>query len=331
MGRTNRLAGTVASVTPAAMNKTLSILQLNVGKREPVQQSLMNDETLKDYGVLAVSEPYARLVDDMVVTSPMWHSNWTKMIPTQRHETLWPIRSMLWVRRDIEAEQMPVPSADLTAAVLRLPERDMLVVSVYVQGKDAEMLVAAMDILHGLIQSFRDGTGRRTDVVLAGDFNRHDLLWTGDDVSAGRQGEAEPIIDLMNEHGLHSLVPRGTRTWQGPDYESTIDLILATSEIADEVVRCALHPVDHGSDHRAIQTTFDVALPERDTAPRLLFKNAPWSLIRARVKEGLERLSGSVGVQEQTDQLMHVVVEAVEDLTPRAKPHRTPSAGGRGI
>ncbi|KAJ6436626.1 reverse transcriptase [Purpureocillium lavendulum] len=146
--RMNRSAEIVGCGTHVAMSKTLSILQLNVGKREPVQQSLMNDVELKDYGVLAVSEPYARLVDGRVVTSPMWHSNWTKMIPTQQHDGPWPIRSMLWVRSDIEAEQLPIPSADLTAAVLRLPERDVLVVSVYVQARSAEMLVSAVGALH---------------------------------------------------------------------------------------------------------------------------------------------------------------------------------------
>ncbi|KAJ6436136.1 reverse transcriptase [Purpureocillium lavendulum] len=255
----------------------------NRRKREPVQQSLMNDVELKDYGVLAVSEPYARLVDGRVVTSPMWHSNWTKMIPTQQHDGPWPIRSMLWVRSDIEAEQLPIPSADLTAAVLRLPERDVLVVSV------------------------------RTDVVLIGDFNRHDLLWTGDDVSAMRQGEAEPIIDLMNEHGLCSLLPRGTRTWQGQDQESTIDLVLATSELADTMVTCVPHPTDHGSDHRAIQTTFDVELPERVATPRLLFKNAPWNLIRARVEECLRALPRSADVQAQADQLMGEAAKEYHD------------------
>ncbi|KJZ69825.1 hypothetical protein HIM_10778 [Hirsutella minnesotensis 3608] len=319
-GRTSRSVETVGCGTHAAMSKTLSILQLNVRKREPVQQSLMNDDALKDYGVLAVAEPYAKLVEDKVVTSPMWHRNWTKMIPTQRHDALWPIRSMLWVRSDLEVEQVPVPSADLTAAVLRLPERDVLIVSVYVQGKSPEMLISATGALHELIRSSRDGTGRRADVVLAGDFNRHDLLWTGDDVSARRQGEAEPIIDLMNEHGLRTLLPRGTRTWQGPDQESTIDLVLATSELADEAITCILHPTDHGSDHRAIHTTFDVALPERVTTPRLLFKNAPWNLIRARVEEGLRELSWTAGVQTQTDQLMRVVLEAIDDLIPREKP-----------
>src|SRR4051812_27509066 len=117
--------------THAVMNKTFSILQLNVRKRELVQQSLMNDIELKDYGVIAVSEPYARLVDGNVVTSPAGHSNWTKIIPTQKDDALWPVRSMLWVRHDIEFEQVPMPSADLTAAVLRLPDRDVLIVSVY--------------------------------------------------------------------------------------------------------------------------------------------------------------------------------------------------------
>ena len=68
------------------MHKSLRILQLNVGKREPVQQSLMNDVHLKDYGVLMVSEPYARKRDGKVVTSPAGHNNWNKIIPTHTRE-----------------------------------------------------------------------------------------------------------------------------------------------------------------------------------------------------------------------------------------------------
>lgn len=51
--------------------------------------------------------------------------------------------------------------------------------------------------------------------MIVGDFNRHDQLWGGDDVSLGRQGEADPIIDLMNEFALSSLLKRDTKTWQG--------------------------------------------------------------------------------------------------------------------
>ena len=70
----------------------------------------------------------------------MGHANWTKVIPTVQREERWAVRSMLWIRKDIEAEQVPVQSADLTAAVLRLPNRLVLVVSVYVKGKNIEAL-----------------------------------------------------------------------------------------------------------------------------------------------------------------------------------------------
>lgn len=95
----------------------------------------MNDAQLRDYGVLAISEPYAQVIDNAVVTVPRGHhDNWTKMIPCVQHHGRWPFRSMLWIRKDIEAEQIPVQSADITAAVLGLPGRRILVVSVYVEG-----------------------------------------------------------------------------------------------------------------------------------------------------------------------------------------------------
>lgn len=87
-------------------------------------------------------------------------------------------------------------------------------VSVYVEPHDAEALRDATCKLHQIIEETRTRIGTRVDVVLAGDFNRHDQLWGGDNVSRERQGEADPIIDLMSEHALRSLLRRGTKTWQ---------------------------------------------------------------------------------------------------------------------
>ncbi|RKK56324.1 hypothetical protein BFJ69_g17668 [Fusarium oxysporum] len=39
----------------------------------------------------------------------------------------------------------------------------------------------------------------------------------------------------MDEHGLLSLLPRGTKTWEEPGGESTIGLTLASAELADEM------------------------------------------------------------------------------------------------
>jgi hypothetical protein len=63
----------------------------------------------------------------------------------------------------MEVEKIPVPSADLTAAQIRLPDRAVLVVSVYIEGGSDEALEAVMGELDRLIRRFRNGTGTRTD------------------------------------------------------------------------------------------------------------------------------------------------------------------------
>jgi len=244
------------------------------------------------------------------------------MIPTVQRGERWAFRSMLWIRKDIEAEQVSVQSPDLTAAVLRLPDRSILVVSVYIEPYYVEALLDTRSKLHHLIQGTRDRIGTRVDVILAGDFNRHDQLWGGDEISQDRQGEADPIIDLMSDHALRTLLPRGTTTWQRGNQKSTIDLILASEELATSVVKCTIYTTEHGSDHRAIETTFDVATPERVTEERLLFKNAPWSEIRARTAAALHVIPIGGSTQQQTDRLMTAVLEAVHALTPKAKPSR---------
>lgn len=75
----------------------------------------------------------------------------------------------------------------------------------------------------------RDG---RLDIVAAGNFNCHDQLWGGDEVTPYRQGDTDPIIDFMSERNLESMWPRGTKTWQDSRHASTIDLILVSYELA---------------------------------------------------------------------------------------------------
>jgi hypothetical protein len=53
------------------------------------------------------------------------------------------------------------------------------------------------------------------------------------------------------------------------------------------MVKCVIHATEHGFGHRAIETTFDVAILERVVEGRLLFKNAPWKDIRARIDSSL--------------------------------------------
>jgi ribonuclease HI/exonuclease III len=304
------------------MNRAFRMIQLNVRKQGEVHDSLMNDEEMQDVTAIAIQEPHARRMQGRLLTTPMLHHKWTKMVPSTWREGRWPIRSMLWVSREAEAEQVRIESPDLTAAIIRLHERRVLVVSVYIPGGDPQALRDACNKLDEAITNVRRQAGTVVDVVLAGDFNQHDQLWGGEDVTMVRQGEADPIIDLMTEHALSSLLPRGTKTWQGGEYETTIDLVLASRELADTVTRCAIYATEHGSDHRTIETMFDssVSAPPQQQQERLLLKNAPWKAIRDRISRTLGATPPTGTTQQRTDRLMAAVLEAVHALTPRARP-----------
>ncbi|KZL81062.1 reverse transcriptase, partial [Colletotrichum incanum] len=302
------------------MSKSFRMIQLNVMKRGEIHESLMNDKASRDATVLAIQEPQARIINGRLLTTPMGHQGWTKMVPSTCREGRWAIRSMLWVNEEVEAEQLRVESPDVTAAVVRLEERVVVVASVYVPGGERHALRSICDDLRRIVLDVRQRADRLVDVVIAGDFNRHDQLWGGDEISMVRQGEADAIIDLMNEFSLSSLLPRGTKTWQRGEHQSTIDLVLASEEPTNAVVKCAIHETEHGSDHRAIETIFDISMPEPAPRERLLFKNAPWREINARITSTLETTLCQGTVQEKTDKLMLVVMEAIHALTPKAKP-----------
>lgn len=64
-------------------------------KRSEVQHSVMNDERLKKYAALVISEPYGFEMEGKVRTSPMGHQSWMAISPSERHTRGWAVRSML--------------------------------------------------------------------------------------------------------------------------------------------------------------------------------------------------------------------------------------------
>ena len=242
------------------MSRTFQLLQLNVAKREMVQLSLLNDDNLKDFSVLAISEPYSWRAreNNTTVVIPIQHHNWTKMIPTALHDGRWPIRSMLWIRRDLEARQIPVESADITAAHFTstrpVNSYSFIICPTNQTWQHSSKFFTYYRQSSRVLIVRRD---TRLDILVAGDFNRHDQLWGGDEVSlTQRQGEADPIVDFIGDFSLHSLLPRGVKTWARNGQESTIDLIFASHELAATLLKCGVYDIEHGSDHRAIETTF---------------------------------------------------------------------------
>lgn len=172
----SRIAKTVGSSILYNMNRTLRIIQLNVRKQGAVHDSLMNDKEIQDTVALAIQEPQARMVQGRLLTTLMGYHKWMKMVPSAWREGRWAIRSMLWVNKDVEAEQVLIESPDLTAAVIQLPQRLIFMASVYVEHGDAQALHDTCNHLRKAITKVRQNTGTVVEAMIVRDFNRHNQL-----------------------------------------------------------------------------------------------------------------------------------------------------------
>jgi len=311
------------------MNSYLKIYQANVGKGPGTQDSIMNDQNLQGFSLMLLTEP--RLIQDdegAWKAVPLVHQYWTPVLPGRDQENTRP-RAMIWTHKDLRARPVTTESTDLAAVLIETKTRTILAISIYVPKRT---LVADPE-LHERLQEVKniiDRTKRhhptQIEVVVAGDFNRHDQLWGGDAIAATiRQGEAEPIIEFMAEQDLQLLNPRGIHTWHSKDDElaSTIDIILATPELTSDTYLCDIHATEHGSDHRAIHTEIAVDWEPPKPRNRRLWKKADWGKMRKKTQELVETVPEppmEASIDDHCAYIMDVVMPAVDESVPVAKP-----------
>lgn len=77
-------------------------------------------------------------------------------------------------------------------------------------------------------------------------------------VDPRRLGEAEPILDLMQDMGLQSVLHIGTITWehQTQNIQSMIVTVFLSQDLVQELKWCNVSSTDYGSDHKSIITSF---------------------------------------------------------------------------
>ena len=312
------------------MSRDLKILQANLGKRCAAQTSLLNDEALREYSFLLIQEPhFYTAATTGGARAPTQHTYWTATLPSQMAPDSTPFRSMIWVAKGLRTKAVPIASSDITAITYETDSCIVLIASVYIPrteraGHRTE-LQSRLQLLQDAIATARQKRNdKELELVIAGDFNRHDQLWGGEAVrDARRQGEAEPIIDFAYQLDLASLLPRGTITF--PAGQSTIDLVLATRGLQGKLARCDIYATEHGSDHRAIDTAFSLAMPTPTTQPKQMFKDAPWQEIREKVAYQIaaqETPENENDVESILRRMMNIVTTVVEEKVPKSKPSR---------
>jgi len=135
------------------------------------------------------------------------------------------------------------------------------------------------------------------------------------------------MVDMIYDLQLQSLLQPGTITWehQTQDLPSTVDVVPASTDLAEQRLQCQLHGTDHGSDHNAIEATFTLGSDNTQTdAPgRLLLQSADWNKINNQLQATLRlcRPGGDARqLDEEAEYLIKTVTDTLNQLVPRARP-----------
>src|SRR5277367_1636315 len=162
------------------MVKPLQVLQWNVGKRREAQLSLLNDQQTNDYDFLLIAEPFRFTPKGQSKPIVPQHHYWEAVLPTKWVRTAYQpfnFRSMIYVNKRFKYQQVPIPSSDLTAILVKNQD-PLLIISAYIEYNQTPTVCKR--ILEQNLQHIRTTFQKayqenpNTKLVLAGDFNRHD-------------------------------------------------------------------------------------------------------------------------------------------------------------
>ena len=107
--------------------------------------------------------------------------------------------------------------------------------------------------------------------IILGDFNLHHLVWGG--IEAKSDSNAKSLLAIVEQYGLHLLLKTGTITYDEAGHQSTINLIFASTAMAERLITCKI-PSDskYGSDHHPVLSSFNLKTIEQVVEPRRQFK-----------------------------------------------------------
>ena len=318
------------------MHRELSILQANTRKMRWVQHAMYNDEDLDPFDVILFQEPHCYQIDSDVLITGVG-VKWEVLRPRVLAAGRFPIRSCIWIKKHVDFEQVEVGSPDITAVIVNISGRQIYLASVYIPSINTATATGergpTIDDQHlrtrlQLLQRSVDEERVRyplLELFLGGDFNRHDLVWGGEEVGlTPRQGEAQGLLEFIEANELQLLLPAGTVTWEGPGQATaTIDLAFSTQQLFEDRIRCSVFKNEYGSDHRAIVSSFGIQSDGEARVPpvtKYLFRNASWDNIRKDIADTIRVTPfPETDIDAMNDYLSSAVQQALDKHCPRAK------------
>lgn len=193
-------------------SQNLSILQYNVRKsRETVMATLLRDERISDFDVVAIQEPWRNPFMETThhTAKDIFHLCYAPNDANDR-----PTRVCFFVHKRLDHTRWRFDSQGRDICPLTLEVGDanaaqkLAIFNVYNPPKGAQDRTGVLTALDEFLT--RSGTAEQ---IVVGDFNLHHPMWGGERVVQA-DAEALELIEVMEHHGLESTLQPGTITYK---------------------------------------------------------------------------------------------------------------------
>jgi ribonuclease HI len=294
--------------------------------------SMFNDNHVADFDAMCISEPYIFAHPTTGEPIVNQHNRWGAITPGQHNPDASSVRhsfrAAIWISERVTYQQEETGSPDVVAITAKVEGASLLLFSIYVPNlrRDGAELEQRVAVIQDVIRRAREKIQGTLHVYVGGDFNRHSNVWGDRVVAQQRRGEDWPILQLMIEEELDSLLPRGTITYSNNDgsRQTTIDLVLVSPGLQAAATQCKIGDTEHGGDHRVIESRFQLQWTAKAVRrPKRAYDRADWTKIRKGVAllPQIQPIQTQQQLDDLAEQFVQGVADILEDNIPYTKPH----------
>jgi Endonuclease-reverse transcriptase len=307
------------------------ILQINLNKSERAHLDIINERVSNKYNIILIQEPHATSFNN--IRTP---ANFRPVFPSNRFKDNTTIRSVIWVNKHLETKNwkiIDVPNtSNITAIQLSGTYGKITIFNIYNDCTHSRTEGILSNYLNANRRTLTEGND--THMIWAGDFNRHHPLWDDDNdvhlFTTQALRNAEGIIELVAEHGMEMLLPKGIPTLQHMRSKrySRPDNVFCTATLQPFTTKCevAAHLRPVSTDHFPIITYIDLPQTRIPPDPSFNFRIADWDEFRTSLTAKLnllprpEPITNLQELEDAGNNLTRTLQQTIEEKITRSKP-----------
>lgn len=258
-------------------------MQINLNKSEKAHLELINNVKARDWDIVLVQEPHT-IGHFNTIRTP---TNFRPVFPEDRGRNDKHVRSLIWVSTALKTRHwkiIGVPgSNDITVIQLSGDYGKLTIINVYNDCKSPSVEIALSSFLRRNAENLLT---ENSNMLWAGDFNRHHPLWDRDEdvhlFTAQALGSAGRLIAMLADYDMVMPLPKGIPTLEHMVTKrlSRPDNVFCTPGLEDCITSCDVDPELRPpcTDHFPIVTRLTLAQAKSDPNHNFNFRDTDWTV-----------------------------------------------------